>query len=581
VTRVLRHLAAAATLTGALAAQSGSPCFEPAFGTLLGVDDDFVFPAITLSAPFPAFGNLHAQVQVSSNGFVWLGGTPNFDSGCCSGTGTGLASGAARIAAFWTDLVTDGQNGSGVYHGTVPGGDVITWVNAFESFDPTIRFTVQLQLLSTGAFTVWFHPATGIAQVPHTAVVGASPGGLAVVPPPIDISASLPVNSGTQPMLYEEWATSTFDLGASALEFTPNGNGGWLLQDRPGCPFVAGTWSTFGVGCPAQTGIFGASFYETFTGASLDLDNLEFVLIPTGSSGYLVQAITGAFFPGFTNVVPLTDDDVLDQILPFNFPNPGGVCTTVGFCSNGFLWLDNFNNSPPAAPFVPSFLQDGPRLAGLWTDLDFTAGGNAYFDATPTVAYFTWFDAPDFSNPSLRSTFQVQLFANGNVRLCYQGLNVGANRPALAGYGVGGQTWDPGSIDLSASVPFVSGAGLLPVTLDWIGVPPVLGQPFPLVAGNLRPSALLGVLVVGVQQFNPGLPLAGIGMPGCFAHTSLDVTFAFPTTGFTTPINVLSFPPTLAAAGFTMYSQLAVLDPGITPFGLAASNGGTITVGMY
>ncbi len=578
----VRTLSVAAALTATLAAQSGSaPCYEPDFGTLIGIDDDFVFPAITLNTPFPAFGNLYPQVEVSSNGFVWLGANNNTDSGCCSGTGSALAAGAARICALWTDLVTDGQNGSGVYHASLAGRDVITWANTYESFDPAIRFTIQLQLTATGEVTVWFHPATGIVQPPHSALCGMSPGGVAD-PGSTDFSFSFPLSTGTQATLYEEWATSTFDLAQRAIEFLPNGNGGWLLQDRAACPFVPGTWTTFGVGCPPQQGVFGASCYETFTGATLDLDNLEFELVPIGTTGYLVQATSGAFFSGFTNAVPLQDDNVIDQTLPFAFPLPGGgACTTAGFCSNGFVWLDNFNNSPPGSPFVPSFLFDGPRISPLWVDLDFTAGGSAYFDATATVAHFTWFDAPDWSNPSLRSTFQVQLFSDGRIKLCYQGLNIGATRPALAGFGAGGQTYDPGSTDLTATVPFATGSGLLPLTMDWVGVPPVLGQPFPLEAGNIRPSALFGVLVLGLQQFNPGLPLGSIGMPNCFAYASLDVTIGFTPTGFVTPINVLTFPSNVAFAGFAIHAQVAMLDPGVTPFGLAASNGGTMTVGMY
>lgn len=568
-------------LGGLLQAQSGlASCYEPNFGTLLGSNDDFVFPAITLGSPFLAFGNVWQQIEVSTNGFVWLGGNGNPDSGCCSGTGALLAAGAARVCALWTDLVTDGVNGSGVYHRALPGRDVITWANTFESYDPNVRFTVQLQLTAAGEFTVWFHPSTTIAQLPHTGVCGVSPGGVAD-PGSLDFSASFPHNSIAQATLYEEWSTGAFDLAQRTFEFLPNGLGGWLLQDRPACAFVAGAWVPYGAGCPLQSGISGASFYELFTGATLDLSTLEFELTQLGSVGYHVQAATGTFFTGYTNVVPMLDDHVVDQILPFPFPHPGGVCTTAGFCSNGFVWLDNFNNSAPAAPFVPAFLFDGPRISALWTDLDLTVGGNAYFDATATTAYFTWLNAPDFHNPSLQSTFQVQLHSDGRVGLCYQGVAIGANRPALAGYGLGGATHDPGSIDLSVSVPFTSGTGVLPVTLDWAGAPPVLGNPFPLQVGSLRPTALLGIAVLGFTQFNPGIPLASIGMPNCSAYASLDATLGFVMTPPQTALTLPAFPGNAAFAGVQVHTQVAILDAGITPAGLAASNGGTMTLGFY
>ena len=570
-----------AVLGGLARAQSpGSPCYEANFGTLLGSADDVVFPAITLQSPFPLFGSLWLQAEVSSNGFVWLGANNNPDHGCCSGTGAGLVAGATRICALWNDLVTDGVNGSGVYHSSLPGREVITWANAFESYDPLVRFTVQLQLVSSGVFTVWYHPNTTVNQLPHTGLCGVSPGGVAD-PGPTDFSSAFPHNSGTQRTLYEVWSVGAFDLPARTFEFVPNATGGWLLQDRPSCPFVAGAWTAFGQGCPPASGISGASFYELFTGASIDLANLELELVPLGGAGYLVQPTSGSFFTGYSNVVPMQDDIVVDQTLPFPFVHPGGICTIGGFCSNGFVWLDNFNNSAPAAPYVPAFLFDGPRISALWTDLDLTAGGAAYFDTTASAAIFTWLNAPDFSNPTLRSTFQIQLHSDGRIKLCYQGISVGANRPILAGYGLGGATWDPGSIDITASMPFSSGTGVLPATLDGTGVPPVLGTSFPLQVGSLRPSAVAGFLVLGFVQHNPGISLASLGMPNCFQYASVDASLFFVATPPSTVLNLLTFPPNAAFAGLALHAQAAVVDPGITPLGIQVTNGGTITLGLY
>jgi hypothetical protein len=173
------------------------------------------------------------------------------------------------------------------------------------------------------------------------------------------------------------------------------------------------------------------------------------------------------------------------------------------------------------------------------------------------------------------------LFIDGRIKLCYQGLNLGATRPALAGYGLGGATHDPGSVDITASVPFSSGTGLLPVTLDWRGTPPVLGQLFPMQTGNLRPSAFLGLLVVGVTQFNPGVPLAALGMQDCVAHASLDLLLGFVPTPPVTPIDLLTIPGQAAFVGFQLHAQVAILDPGINQFGLATSNGGTMTLGFF
>lgn len=570
-----------AALTGAARTQAAPPCYETNLGTLQGFADETVFPAVTLSGPFSLFNVSYTQVEISSNGFVWLGGNNNFDTGCCSGSGAALVAGAPRICALWNDLVTDGVNGSGVYHNPLPGRDVITWFNAYEAYDPTIRFTVQLQLLGNGSFTVWYHPRTTVAVAPHTALCGVSPGNNAADPGSTDLSASFPLNSGAQATVYEVWPTNGFDLAARTFQFVPNGNGGFLVIDRPSCPFLAGAFSTYGQGCPPRAGISGASFYELFTGANFDLNNLQIELVPVGSLGYTVQATSGQFFTGYSNAVPLQDDDVQNQTLPFPFPHPGGVCTTAGFCSNGFVWIDNFNNAPPASPFVPAFLFDGPRIAPLWTDLDPTSGGTCYFDTTATMAVFTWFNVAQFNDPSRRSTFQVQLLSDGRVRLCYQTVNIAANRPILTGYGLGGATWDPGSIDLTASMPFTSGTGVLPVTLDWTQVPPVVGSTFPLQVDFMRPTAAAGFLVLGITQHNPGLSLAAQGMPNCFQYTSTESVQFFATTPPTQVLNLIAIPANPALAGMVVRSQVAVYDPGITPLGLQTTNGGTITVGLF
>lgn len=578
----MRSAAIAALLLGcALSAQTSAPCYEPNLGVLLGSADEQVFPAITLGVPFPGFGNNYTQVEVSSNGFVWLGGNNNPDPGCCAGTGAALVAGAPRICALWNDLVTDGVGGSGVYHFSQPGRDVITWYQAYEAYDANVRFTVQLQLLATGEFTVWYHPNTTIAQLPHTGVCGVSPGNGAVDPGSTDFSASFPHNSNAQRTLYEEWPLNGFDLQARTFAFQPNGTGGWLLQDRTACAFQQAAWSTFGQGCPPRSGISGASFYELFTGASFDLANREIELLPLGNAGYQVQATAGTFFTAYSNAVPMQDDDVIPQTLPFPFPVPGGVCTTAGFCSNGFVWLDNFNVSPPAAPYVPAFLYDGARIAALWTDLDLTAFGTAWFDTTPTAAIFSWIDAEEFNHPGLRSTFQIQLLSDGRIRLCWRGVTVSSGRSILAGYGAGGATWDPGPIDISASLPFASGTGTLPVTLDQAGSPPVLGQPFPLLVDFLRPSATVGVLALGFVPINPGLGLAGAGMPNCFQYVVPGAQLLFGATPPTTTLNLLTIPANAALAGLQVHAQAVVLDPGITPLGAATTNAGTLTLGLY
>ena len=119
------------------------------------------------------------------------------------------------------------------------------------------------------------------------------------------------------------------------------------------------------------------------------------------------------------------------------------------------------------------------------------------------------------------------------------------------------------------------------MSLPTWAAPPVIGASFPLQVDFLRPTAVAGFLVLGLQQWNPGIPLAAQGMPNCFQHTSIDATLFFVATPPTTVPNLVTFPGNAAFAGLVLHAQAAIVDPGITPLGIQVSNGGTMTLGLY
>jgi hypothetical protein len=86
-----------AVLSTGLVAQGAlqAPCFEPQFGTNLGLGDDAVALAQPLGFSFPVpGGTTTTTIGVSSNGFVWLDNS--FDSGCCDGNETKFLSRASQ-----------------------------------------------------------------------------------------------------------------------------------------------------------------------------------------------------------------------------------------------------------------------------------------------------------------------------------------------------------------------------------------------------------------------------------------------------------------------------------------------------
>jgi hypothetical protein len=238
-----------AAFTAARAQVANAPCFEPNLGTPVGSGHNLVFPAVALGFPFNYAGAAYTQIEISTNGFVWLGANNNTNARCCAGRRGAFLFDPPSIAAFWTNLVTTGGN-SAIFFNALPGRAVVTWRDAVEYGGSTWPFTIQLQLTALGEVTFWYSPDTIAIQVSHRVVVGITPGSGAIDPGATDLSAALPVNTVAEPTIYEEWAGNAFDLRARSFELIPNGMNGFVAMNRPACAFTRGSFAAFGVGCP-------------------------------------------------------------------------------------------------------------------------------------------------------------------------------------------------------------------------------------------------------------------------------------------------------------------------------------------
>jgi hypothetical protein len=571
--KLISSAIAVAVLASSLAAQGaiGAPCFVNALGANLALTDDSVAVGLPLGFSFPApGGSAVTAISVSSNGFVWLGS--NADSGCCNGDANKLTTQMARIAPFWLDL--NPSAGGAVWFntfpavGTTPASAVITWdqVPEFQGFGNPMTF--QLQMFGDGSFVLLYDP--NVAATNHTALVGLSQG-ISANQNNFDLSSSIgtPVDTGNDPTAFEQFFFG-FDLSSTVLTFIQNGQGGYTFTNKSGCNFA--TVTAFGDGCPKPT-----TFYELFDFATpIDLSNTAIEFTPNGQGGYAAVPTTG-FFAGTTNFLLFSDDQVQGPFnLPFTFPYPGGTTTDIDISSNGFIWMQTGNSDSRCCNGnVFSFLSDPASLCVLWEDLlppAASPGNGVFFDVVGT-----WLNVPEFGSGG-SNTAQITLRANGSFRLSW-GAVANLSHDALVGFSQGNGSPDPGSIDLSAG-PFSTGSGGTPLQLSAaVGSRPSLGSNFPVNVGNITTGSALGFMVLGLTQLPGGVDLTVLGSPGCTLYVSLDVVLPVPLLGNPTPFAVL-LPSSPALAGVLIEAQAATLTPGATPLGILTSNGLELTLGL-
>lgn len=355
----------------------------------------------------------------------------------------------------------------------------------------------------------------------------------------------------------------------------------------------AGYTTPFGTGCYNRP----QTFYERLVGpggglsTTYDLSNTTLSMVNLGAN-YLVVPGSPATIVQPTST-PLTtvgatfDDDITAPIaLPFTFNYPGGSTTSIAVSTNGHVFL-----GASTATFGPynmsQFFTDVPRLAAAWSDLDMTVQGSMYFDADPLNQFvtITWWNAPEWDpvtpapNPGLGgNTFQIVLWATGNVDFIYGNVSVW-NSPLVIGYARGNGTFDPGTQDLSASMPFQAGDGR---------VPPVLAMPLRPRTGNTMQFVTSGIdsatTVFGVLAMSfgssPGIDLSVFGMPGCSQYVALPAVTVFAAVVAGSMSVPLTIPNDPSFNGVNLFAQAAPLTPGLNVANIITSNGLCVHIGV-
>jgi len=510
-------------------------------------------------------------------------------------------------------------------------------------FDVHMTGTATIEVYSVTAGTTFVgndnNPAawTLLGTAPN--VVGAGLG----VPTPVPITLNVPINPGQQRGFYVTTTSTagTTEHGLATLigsVFAQNSDIQVLEGIAKGYPFgssvptrrwngrihyVAGAAGGFAVKSPYGAGCYDnpRMAHEFFPGDTfpVDLANTQWTLNylpgPTGGnyiivpSGFPYDAVTPAASGVNLAAQPYTtsssanwDDASVNKTLSFAFPYPNaGSPTTnaISVNSNGRIYLGThfdgtFGSNGANSGYVPTSFRGTtgiglPVIAGFMCDLDVTVGGQIWYeDPSPNGGVrITWNAIPNWQDPAYtglaaqQNFIQMELVPGGNVYLSF-GASLGNggsfNNMACTGYSAGSAQPMGPQLDWSALNGYTTGTGEVALKIG-ADNRPITGTTITVTVSEIPVGAFVAAVVFGLTKFDPGIPLAALGMPGCAAYTTPDLMVAGLAAGttFSSPFAIPSNP---ALTGFQLLGQGLVLSPTVpNPFQGITSNGLALIIG--
>ncbi|HEX6812436.1 MAG TPA: hypothetical protein VF384_12480 [Planctomycetota bacterium] len=380
--------------------------------------------------------------------------------------------------------------------------------------------------------------------------------------------------------------------------FSPRSINGSIDYQIGGTPMPFARRTPYGAGC---YNLF-QSFYEmmpstatgqdlanktirlTFDGVNNRWSNVNFVTpVP------IVPPVSASL--GHGNDTNITVNLVNSQ--PILFPNIGGIgvaTSTVEMCSNGYITLLG-TNPVTANPTVAGFLSGSPRI-GNWVNLDPTTGGTTHYDYEVATAthLFTWQGVNLSGIAASPNSFQIAFIPNGDVEIRYGAMSVagGGAWPTLVGFTPGGNSADPGTIDLSVALPISTAPVTQPPLALAASTNPVLGAIVDLTTSNAT-GLSFGINFISLSDLPPfspvGFDLGIIGAPGCVANVDINQGISTVISNIGPPLPPmlvsLPIPNTQTILGLNLYSQSIWLDATQNPFGMLTSNGMNLKVGAF
>jgi hypothetical protein len=367
-------------------------------------------------------------------------------------------------------------------------------------------------------------------------------------------------------------------------------------------PHNCASKSTYGGGCNVVSG----SFYQKWNNnpaAAAALNGRKLSLLFNGVNYTVVQGSVAYIAPtAAATALPTSNNGETAVNLPSPFSYPGGSTTQLVIATDGYIAPLSVQPFPGGnysfMPYVQGFLDAvNPVWAVCWHNFNTTELGSGLIKTEQVGNLFvvTWDNVESLPGNNVTAnpnpcTFQAQFdLTTGDVHYVYQSFTtIGGSQSyddTIVGYSPGGPSPDGGPVDVT--------------TLVSLTLPPIEVLPLKLVASA---AAVLGTnidfvtsqessLGIGLNFLSvaaipaPGINLAVLGAPGCFAL--IDPTVGVGNLisnlgGALPPMNVtLPIPLTPSLSGAVIYSQSLWLDAAANPFGATTSNGVSVTAGLF
>ncbi|HSS52620.1 MAG TPA: hypothetical protein VLX28_27065 [Thermoanaerobaculia bacterium] len=159
---------------------------------------------------------------------------------------------------------------------------------------------------------------------------------------------------------------------------------------------------------------------ESTNGSTDDPSVFTPVTVAAGATQSGVNILFNAPVPGAP--LPVGDDGSVQVFMPFSFEICGQPFDSLFVNANG-----NVTFGAPDGSFsesIDGFLAGPPRIAGVWDDLNPSAGGTVFFQQTSNTFTVTYQNVPEFLNTGA-NTFSIKLSrSSNNVDVSYGGLTL-------------------------------------------------------------------------------------------------------------------------------------------------------------
>lgn len=377
---------------------------------------------------------------------------------------------------------------------------------------------------------------------------------------------------------------------------------GTLFYAQGVVPHSCASSTTYGTGCNIQSG----SFYQTWTdNASMAaaLNGRKLTLLFSGVDYTLIQGSVSYIPPtAAATALATSSNGEFTVALPSAFNYPGGSTTQLVISTDGYI--SPLSNLPfPGAnysfmPYVQGFLDAAnPCWAVCWHNFNTTElnSGLIKYEQVGNLFVVTWDNVESLPGNATAQTanpctFQAQFdLVTGDVHYVYQSMTtIGGSQSydhTLVGYSPGGPSPDAGPINVTTvtAMPLPT-VEVQPLKLT-ASAAPVLGTSVDLTTSN-ETGINLGVNFLSLASIpSPGIPLAVLGAPGCFAHIDLNSAVGNTISNIGAPLPsmtvTLPLPLSSSLSGFLLTSQTAWIDPTANAFGIITSNAVSLTLGLF